>query len=186
MHAEKAGIDLLTFYKYITQVILYLFELCIAISALFTLRNYIADKSLFSWINNVLSFEFVEESILYYGIYQIVIFVFLSLYDSARKDSILSKIKMIKLGIVRLEYDKPFEDLETIYQIYVLNNSLLVNKTDKVDVEEAYYTDKRFRSGEIDKNNYKYYLKNKLVNLEHEYEYYDLAWRLSLLLRRFK
>ena len=157
-------------------------ELCIAISGLFILGNVIAQNDIFIWKYNIVGFDFVGKAIVLYGVYQIAIFAFLSLFDSARKDSVLLKIKIVKLGILRNEYNQPFNDLEILYNRYTTSN-LLINKDDKFDIEEIYGNYRRYIEGTLKKELYDFYLKNKLILLEDRYEYYDLAWRLSLILR---
>ncbi|QNK87768.1 hypothetical protein H7992_21795 [Sporosarcina sp. resist] len=125
------------------------------------------------------------KTIVFYGVYQIAIFAFLSLFDSARKDSVLLKIKLVKIGILRSEYNKPFNDLEILHNRYTTSN-LLINKVDKSDIDEIYGNYQQYIEGTIDKEFYEFYLKNKLILLEDRYEYYDLAWRLSLILRKCK
>lgn len=168
--------------NYLTQAVLYVLELCIAISGLFILGNVIAQKDIYAWTYNIISFDFLGKAMVLYGVYQIAIFAFWSLFDSARKDSILLKIKVVKLGILRNEYNQPFNDLEILYNRYTKSN-LLINKYDKSDIDEIYTHYQQYVEGSIDKNSYDFYLKNKLILLEDRYEYYDLAWRLSLFLR---
>ncbi|WP_252503086.1 hypothetical protein [Sporosarcina sp. Marseille-Q4943] len=172
--------------KYFHQAFLYVVELVIAVTLLFCIGNIVAQNQIFSWIDNIVSYDFLEKALLLYSIYQIAIFVFLSIYDSARKDATLNKIKIIKLGIVRSEFNRPFEELHVFHNEYTNNNSILIDRSDKSDVEEIYSMYQRFIEGVIDKGQYDFYLKNKLILLEDKYEYFDLSWRLSLILRKYK
>ncbi|MED4476457.1 hypothetical protein [Oceanobacillus caeni] len=132
--------------------------------------------------------EFIEKITVMYVFYQICVFAILSLIDSARKDAILSKIKLINLGIVRFEHNQLFQDKEinVIESSYLHDNRLFVNKEDKGDIIEFLDVYKKYNSKEISENDYSFYLQNKLVNLQHEYEYLALEWRLSFLLRKLK
>ncbi|MCU9599898.1 hypothetical protein OEV75_01425 [Caldibacillus kokeshiiformis] len=132
--------------------------------------------------------EFIEKITVMYVFYQICVFAILSLIDSARKDAILSKIKLINLAIVRFEHNQLFQDKEitVIESSYLHDNRLFVNKEDKEDIIEFLRVYKKYNSKEISENDYSFYLQNKLVNLQHEYEYLALEWRLSFLLRKIK
>ncbi|GKV55952.1 hypothetical protein NCCP2222_18990 [Sporosarcina sp. NCCP-2222] len=172
--------------KYITQAFLYVFELFLAISIMFCIGNLIAQNKVFAWTENIISYDFLGKFLLLYGIYQIAIFVLISLFDSARRDATLNKIKIIKLGIVRSEFKRTYDEMNVFYYNYKNNNSILINKTDKNDIEEIYQIYRQYIEGTIDKEVYDFYLKNKLVLLEDKYEFYNLAWRLSLILRLCK
>ena len=174
--------------KYVTQFLYYMIEVMFVIIIFLCISSYISNQDVFFWVSTINTFEFIEKITVMYAFYQIGVFSILSLIDSTRKDAILSKIKIINLAIVRFEHDKFFQDNEInlIEKRFLQDEGLFVNKEDKEDIKEFLTIYKKFKYKEINKNDYLFYLKNKLVNLEHEYEYLTLEWRLSFLLRRIK
>ncbi|WP_368653749.1 hypothetical protein AB4Y30_01425 [Ornithinibacillus sp. 4-3] len=150
---------------------------------MFSISNFIIEGTFFGWINNIRSFEFLEKCTMFFAIYQVGVFAVLTLSDSSRKDSILSIIKIVKLAIVRAEYDMKFDDIEKVRNEFSNDPSIFFTKGSKQDIEEIYMSYMAYLNRTISKNEYQHYLKNKLVNLEHSYEFHELAWRLSFILR---
>ena len=187
-NADRRGGEILTYMKYIIQFLYYIGEVALFIILCLCISSYISNQDVFDWINTINSMEFIEKITVMYVFYQICVFAILSLIDSARKDAILSKIKLINLGIVRFEHNQLFQDKEinVIESSYLHDNRLFVNKEDKGDIIEFLDVYKKYNSKEISENDYSFYLQNKLVNLQHEYEYLALEWRLSFLLRKLK
>src|SRR5690625_221842 len=169
--------------KNISQFISYILEIIFFIASTFTIINLIKNKPAFNWINELNSFEFFEKATALFVIYQILIFAVLSLNDSSKRDALLTNIKLIKLIIVRLEHGMDFYSLLDEMAETYNNPSVFFYKEDKEFIKEVQHQTYLLKTEKMDKNTYCFYLKNKLVNLEHSYEFYTLEWRLSFVLR---
>ncbi|HBZ09141.1 MAG TPA: hypothetical protein DEO65_04525 [Bacillus bacterium] len=170
------------FRRYLTQVLIFLFELLIIVC----LGSYFFEGSFFSLIKNIRNIEMFEKITVILVIYEIIVFAFLSLYDSSRKDALLSKITMINYGISSIDHDEPFEYLTRVYEKFTKDDSIFFNTQDLLDITDIKAMYDSYCNNEISKNEYRYFLNVKLTQLHHVYEYYDLTWRMSLLLRLFK
>lgn len=171
--------------KYITQFLYYVSEVALFIVLFLCISSYISNQNVFEWVSRVNSMEFIEKITVMYVFYQISVFAILSLIDSARKDAILSKIKLINLSIVRLKHNYLFHknEITLIEDQYLNDNRLFVNKEDKEDIIEFLDIYRKYNSNKVNENDYSFYLQNKLVNLQHNYDYLTLEWRLSFFLR---
>ena len=147
--------------------------------------KYLGGENILSWINNVNTFEYLEKITVFLVFYQLSTFAILTLHDSAKKDAILSMIKIFKLAEVREEFNTTFEELDEF--IHHLDHSkLLMDDDQKLEIRQLKIMNSGKENGEISPQDYMHYIKNKIINLDHSYEYYDLNWRLSFLLRKIK
>lgn len=172
--------------KNIIHFVLYIAEVLIYTSLALTSIEYINNKTYFKWTSNLLSYDIAEKAVALFLIYQILVFAILTLKDSSRKDALLSNIKVIKLAIVRFEHHVDFSnELESAYRVYFDKTVFFTNEDRKfIKILNDNYN--LFINKKMDDNNYYFYLKNELVNLEHKYEMHNLDWRLSFLLRLVK
>ena len=123
-------------------------------------------------------YEVIEKFFLSYGAYQLLIYTLLSIIDDISKDSALMLLSLLKYCLLYKETGS--EQLKVLinekidYQIsYRAMNSpiteeLLINLKKKLD--------------SIDK----VYIQTQLIMAEHDFEFYQLQWRLSILLRILK
>ena len=123
-------------------------------------------------------YEVIEKFFLSYGAYQLLIYTSLSIIDDISKDSALMLLSLLKYCLLYKETGS--EQLKVLvnekidYQIsYRAMNSpiteeLLINLKKKLD--------------SIDK----VYIQTQLIMAEHDFEFYQLQWRLSILLRILK
>lgn len=123
-------------------------------------------------------YEVIEKFFLSYGAYQLLIYTSLSIIDDISKDSALMLLSLLKYCLLYKETGS--EQLKVLinekidYQIsYRAMNSpiteeLLINLKKNID--------------SIDK----VYIQTQLIMAEHDFEFYQLQWRLSILLRILK
>ena len=123
-------------------------------------------------------YEVIEKFFLSYGAYQLLIYTSLSIIDDISKDSALMLLSLLKYCLLYKETGS--EQLKVLinekidYQIsYRVMNSpiteeLLINLKKNID--------------SIDK----VYIQTQLIMAEHDFEFYQLQWRLSILLRILK
>lgn len=123
-------------------------------------------------------YEIIEKFFLSYGVYQLLIYTSFSIIDDISRDSTLMLRTLLKYCLLYKECR--CEQLKE-----------LINK--KIDHQISYRT---MNSSETEeflmnlKQNLesidKVYLEYKIITVEHNLDFYQLHWRLSILLRLFK
>lgn len=169
--------------KFITNMVYYILELVVGIAVLLSLFSYMFDDSLCAWISEIKSFAFIEKITVTVIIYQLIILVSLTLYDSIRRDAILSKITVFNFALINLEYNQPFVQIEAIKEDLLNDPSIDYKKSDREGISVLIEKYEMFTNGVISKGDYEFYVKKMLINLNHQYEFYNLAWRGSFVLR---
>lgn len=169
--------------KFISNMVSYLLEIVVSLIVLHSISSYIFDGDLCVWTRDISSFAFVEKTTVLFVIYQLTILITLTLYDSVRKDAILSKINILNYAQINLKYDKPFEQIERIKKNLLTNLSVDYKKKDRDDLTTIIKIYEMFINGEVSRNDYEFYIENMLIVFKHDYEFYDLSWRGSFVLR---
>lgn len=161
----------------------YILEITTALIIFLSFFAFVIEGDLCAWTLNIRSYEFVERLTVLFVFYQVIVFITLSLYDSIRKDAILSLINIYNLALINLEYGIPFEQIQKIKEELLENKSIdyKANERNKISNLIEYY--EAYSNDLINKNEYEYFIKNRLIFLQHDYEYYDLGWRISFVLR---
>lgn len=164
----------------------YVLELVVVFVVLLTIFSYVYNGSPCAWITEINSFDFIEKVTVILIIYQLIVLLSLTLYDSVRKDALLSKINIFNFALINLEYDNPFVQMDVIKEKLVNNHSIDYKKTDHYELAILVDIYDNYLSGEVSRKEYEFYIKNTLISLQHQFEYYDLSWRGSVLLRLIK
>ena len=168
------------------QFIIYILEIILFITITMTFVEYIKENTFMGWTKSIFSYNFLEIASTLFVVYQIFVFGTLTLSDSSKRDAILSDIKIIKLAIVRKNFGVDFTDeLNKAVKIYNREEVMFYPENIKF-IKEIKNIHDVFVDNKISKEEYGFYLENKLVELEHNYEHYSLSWRLSFLLRFLK
>lgn len=123
-------------------------------------------------------YEVIEKFFLSYGAYQLLIYSSLSIIDDISKDSALMLLSLLKYCLLYKEtgskqlkalIDEKIDNQISSKAMNSLNTEkLLVNLKENID--------------SIDK----IYIQTQLIMAEHDFEFYQLQWRLSILLRILK
>ena len=123
-------------------------------------------------------YEVIEKFFISYGAYQLLIYSSLSIIDDISKDSALMLLSLLKYCLLYKEtgskqlkalIDEKIDNQISSKAMNSLNTEkLLVNLNENID--------------SIDK----IYIQTQLIMAEHDFEFYQLQWRLSILLRILK
>ena len=123
-------------------------------------------------------YEVIEKFFLAYGAYQLLVYTSLSILDDISKDSALMLLSLFKYCLLYKEtgskqlkalIDEKIDNQISSKAMNSLNTEkLLVNLKENID--------------SIDK----VYIQTQLIMAEHDFEFYQLQWRLSILLRILK
>ena len=123
-------------------------------------------------------YEIIEKFFLSYGVYQLLVYTSLSIIDDISKDSALMLLSLLKYCLLYKETGseqlKILIDENIDYQL----SSKVMNS---INTEELLMNLKK-NIDSIDK----VYIQAELITVEHDFEFYQLQWRLSILLRILK
>lgn len=123
-------------------------------------------------------YEVIEKFFLSYGAYQIFIYTSLSIIDDISKDSALMLLSLLKYCLL---YKDTGNDQLKILVNEAIDYQLSYKTMNSVDTEKLLVNLKE-NIDSIDK----VYLQTQLIMAEHDFEFYQLQWRLSFLLRILK
>ena len=123
-------------------------------------------------------YEIIEKFFLSYGAYQLLIYTSLSIIDDISKDSTLMLLSLLKYCLLYKETGS--EQLrELIYK--EIDSQISSKAMNSLNTDELLIKLKE-NIDSIDK----VYLQTQLIMAEHDFEFYQLQWRLSIILRLIK
>ena len=176
-------------WKSIKQSCVYLLEVAIVLFILNSFFYYLEFKNLKFWENKSGDLkEIISFNVTLYAIYQFIIFVFFSLFDSSKQDSINAfkhgynqMLVLIKYNEDQLLLDYYAKAVQEITEKkYMVDNDNLDSFLLFEKLLDAYF------KGEVKSSKLEAYIETELVNLTHGNEIYNFKWRLSFLLRVLK
>lgn len=153
--------------RVMTHLLIYLLEILFVSGVLTALME--------QWQPSETLYETFEKFFLSYAAYQLVVFIVLNTLDDIKKDSTLMLRNLLKLCILyketgNLQLKKIILDkIDEQFSENALND----------DRVERLLKDVREHIDDIDP----VYLQAELLGRENDYEYYQLQWRLSFILR---
>ena len=123
-------------------------------------------------------YEVIEKFFLSYGAYQLLIYTSLSIIDDISKDSALMLLSLLKYCLLYKETGS--EQLKALINEKI-DNQILSKAMNSLNTEKLLVNLKE-NIDSIDK----IYMQTQLIMAEHDFEFYQLQWRLSILLRILK
>ena len=123
-------------------------------------------------------YEVIEKFFLSYGAYQLLIYSSLSIIDDISKDSALMLLSLLKYCLLYKETGS--EQLKELINEKI-DNQISSKAMNSINTEELLIKLKE-NIDSIDK----VYIQAELIMAEHDFEFYQLKWRLSILLRILK
>lgn len=159
--------------KMIFQIILYFLEvLGIAVILTIIVNKFIPVSN---WFDNI------ERIIVFYTLYQIVIYNILKQLNDMKKDEYLAILTMYKC--VKLYNSVKREDMKKdIYNL--IDKQLDTGILNDIGVRNEYIEIKSVLDNNMSFN--ESIIDFKIIKYEHDYEYASLNWKYSILLRIFK
>ena len=159
--------------KMIFQIILYFLEvLGIAVILTIIVNKFIPVSN---WFDNI------ERIIVFYTLYQIVIYNILKQLNDMKKDEYLAILTMYKC--VKLYNSVKREDMKKdIYDL--IDKQLDTGILNDIGVRNEYIEIKSVLDNNMSFN--ESIIDFKIIKYEHDYEYASLNWKYSILLRIFK
>ena len=123
-------------------------------------------------------YEIIEKFFLSYGVYQLLIYSSLSIIDDISKDSALMLLSLLKYCLLYKETGS--EQLKVLINEKI-DNQISSKAMNSLNTEKLLVNLKE-NIDSIDK----IYIQTQLIMAEHNFEFYQLQWRLSILLRILK
>ena len=123
-------------------------------------------------------YEIIEKFFLSYGAYQLLIYTSLSIIDDISKDSALMLLSILKYCLLYKETGS--EQLKALINEKI-DNQISSKSMNSLNTDELLIKLKE-NIDSIDK----VYIQAELIMAEHNFEFYQLQWRLSILLRILK
>ena len=123
-------------------------------------------------------YEVIENFFLSYGAYQLLIYTSLSIIDDISKDNALMLLSLLKYCLLYKETGS--EQLKALINEKI-DNQILSKSMNSLNTDELLIKLKE-NIDSIDK----VYIQAELIMAEHNFEFYQLQWRLSILLRILK
>jgi hypothetical protein len=123
-------------------------------------------------------YEVIEKFFLSYGAYQLLIYTSLSIIDDISKDSALMLLSLLKYCLLYKETGS--EQLKELINEKI-DNQISSKSMNSLNTDELL----RKLKENIDSID-KVYIQAELIMAEHNFEFYQLQWRLSILLRILK
>ena len=123
-------------------------------------------------------YEVIEKFFLSYGAYQLLIYTSLSIIDDISKDSALMLLSLLKYCLLYKETGS--EQLKALIN-ETIDNQISSKSMNSLNTDELLIKLKE-NIDSIDK----VYIQTQLIMAEHNFEFYQLQWRLSILLRILK
>ena len=123
-------------------------------------------------------YEVIEKFFLSYGAYQLLIYTSLSILDDISKDSALMLLSLLKYCLLYKETGS--EKLKALIDEKI-DNQISSKAMNSLNTEEILIELKK----NIDSIE-KACIQSQLIMAEHDFEFYQLQWRLSILLRILK
>ena len=123
-------------------------------------------------------FEVIEKFFLSYGAYQLLIYTSLSIIDDISKDSALMLLSLLKYCLL---YKETGSD-----QLKLLINEKIDNQISSKTMNSLNTEGLLIKLKENIDSIDKVYIQTQLIMAEHNFEFYQLQWRLSILLRILK
>ena len=123
-------------------------------------------------------YEVIEKFFLSYGADQLLIYTSLSIIDDISKDSALMLLSLLKYCLLYKETGS--EQLKALINEKI-DNQISSKSMNSLNTEELLINLKE----NIDSMD-KVYIQAELIMAEHNFEFYQLQWRLSILLRILK
>lgn len=147
---------------------------------LFNGFKFQVDKSVYETIFNI---SFLEAFLLITSIYQLLLFLFNKNRITSEKDMILLLITFYKKLELYLENNKE-ESIEELFLVKIEfeKNEHLIHQNFINEMKRS----EEYISSEKDIKEKLFFVKEKIIKLEHNYELKNLDWNNSLLLRLLK
>lgn len=123
-------------------------------------------------------YEVIEKFFLSYGAYQLLIYTSLSIIDDISKDSALMLLSLLKYCLLYKETGS--EQLKALIN-QKIDNQISSKSMNSLNTDELLIKLKE-NIDSIDK----VYIQAELIMAEHNFEFYQLQWRLSIILRLIK
>ena len=123
-------------------------------------------------------YEVIEKFFLSYGAYQLLIYSSLSIIDDISKDSALMLLSLLKYCLL---YKETGSD-----QLKLLINEKIDNQISSKTMNSLNTEGLLIKLKENIDSIDKVYIQTQLIMAEHNFEFYQLQWRLSILLRILK
>lgn len=123
-------------------------------------------------------YEVIEKFFLSYGAYQLLIYSSLSIIDDISKDSALMLLSLLKYCLLYKETGSE--------QLKVLINEKIDNQISSKAMNSLNTEGVLIKLKENIDSIDKVYIQTQLIMAEHDFEFYQLQWRLSIILRLIK
>lgn len=123
-------------------------------------------------------YEITEKFFLSYGVYQLLVYSSLSIIDDISKDSALMLLSLLKYCLLYKETGS--EQLRALIN-ETIDNQISSKAMNSLNTEGVLIKLKE-NIDSIEKG----YIQTQLIKAEHDFEFYQLQWRLSILLRILK
>lgn len=123
-------------------------------------------------------YEVIEKFFLSYGAYQLLVYTSLSILDDISKDSALMLLSLLKYCLLYKETGS--EKLKALIDEKI-DDQISSKAMNSLNTEERLIELKK-NIDSIDK----VCIQSQLIMAEHDFEFYQLQWRLSILLRILK
>lgn len=123
-------------------------------------------------------YEVIEKFFLSYGAYQLLIYTSLSIIDDIKKDSSLMLLSLLKYCLLYKETGS--EQLKALINEKI-DNQISSKAMNSLNTYELLIKLKE-NIDSIDKA----FIQAELIMAEHNFEFYQLQWRLSVILRLIK
>ena len=123
-------------------------------------------------------YEVIEKFFLSYGAYQLLIYTSLSIIDDISKDSALMLLSLLKYCLLYKETGSK--------QLKALINEKIDNQISSKAMNSLNTEGVLIKLKENIDSIDKVYIQTQLIMAEHDFEFYQLQWRLSIILRLIK
>lgn len=123
-------------------------------------------------------YEVIEKFFLSYGAYQLLIYTSLSIIDDIKKDSSLMLLSLLKYCLLYKETGSE--------QLKALINEKIDNQISSKAMNSLNTYELLIKLKENIDSIDKVYIQAELIMAEHNFEFYQLQWRLSIILRLIK
>lgn len=174
--------------KSITQGVIYIVEVLSVSLLIISIYSYIEKGSLVAWTNNFFTLNFLSDFGVVFVVYQVLVYAFFSLHDSAINDGNLMIKTLIKQALLCLENEKTLEIIQKRINsdLYEKPNYYMYSEKQVEMLKELNFFLKEYENKDMYLKELIFYLENSLIILEHNTELNNLLWQNSIILRILK
>lgn len=165
------------------HIFVYFSEIYIAVYLGLSILNYFETGSLYFWNADLSHFTYFTRGLSIYSTYQIFVFMFLKIKDSADQDSDQYCKQVLQVILLNIECGYPLRDFIKKVKNQIYDDGTMFSNQTKTLIKEIINLYEENEEDSINKKKLAYKVRYEIIDIDKKLSLRNFAWYSSFLLR---